>query len=400
MINSAMIVEFSEAFNVIVDGTDTEYKPYIQKGPKIYDPRNEFRPVDGKGYALDKKAHELAYTMIRSAEEKWKENVSSVIHKQVEIREQKAYKQAPAGSLEEVIVSRVSENLLEGAKERIDEFIRENYGSLPRKVVVESNGEKREITGVTHEKFDDVLKLVNANIPVFLTGPAGSGKNVLCKQVSEALGLKFFFSNAVTQEYKLTGFIDAHGNYQETEFYRAFTEGGIFMLDEVDASTPEVLVILNCAIANRYFDFPNGKYTAHQDFRVIAAGNTFGTGADIEYVGRYQLDAATLDRFAIIEIDYSEAIETAIASGNIDALEFILGFRKAVKSAKMKFIVSYRALDRLVAIDGVFKDEEAIRIAVTKSLRKDDIAVIAGQLNFESGMPGWRYASALKKIAA
>lgn len=46
------------------------------------------------------------------------------------------------------------------------------------------------------------------------------------------------------------------GNYQETQFFKAFTEGGLFMLDEMDASIPEVLVILNAAIANRYFDFP------------------------------------------------------------------------------------------------------------------------------------------------
>lgn len=43
---------------------------------------------------------------------------------------------------------------------------------------------------------------------------------------------------------------------------------------------PEVLVILNAAIANRYFDFPTGKVTAHKNFRLIAAGNTTGTGSE------------------------------------------------------------------------------------------------------------------------
>lgn len=73
------------------------------------------------------------------------------------------------------------------------------------------------------------------------------------------MGLDFYFTNAVSQEYKLTGFIDANGKYQETQFYKAFTQGGLFFLDEMDASIPEVLVILNAAIANRYFDFSKWK---------------------------------------------------------------------------------------------------------------------------------------------
>ena len=131
-------------------------------------------------------------------------------------------------------------------------------------------------------------------------------------QVAEALGLEFYFSNAVTQEYKITGFIDANGSFHETQFYQAFTKGGLFMLDEMDASVPEVLVMLNAAIANRYFDFPTGLVEANENFRLIAAGNTFGTGADIEYTGRYQLDAASLDRFALVDIDYSTKVEAAI----------------------------------------------------------------------------------------
>ena len=79
-------------------------------------------------------------------------------------------------------------------------------------------------------------------------------------------------------------------------------------MDEMDASIPETLIILNAAIANRYFDFPNGKVSANPNFRVIAAGNTVGTGADNNYTGRYCLDRASLDRFAMVNIDYSEKI--------------------------------------------------------------------------------------------
>jgi MoxR-like ATPase len=194
------------------------------------------------------------------------------------------------------------------------------------------------------------------------------------------MGLEFYFSNAVTQEYKLTGFIDANGNYHNTQFYDAFTKGGVFMLDEIDASTPEVLVILNAAIANKYFDFPTGRVSAHEDFRIVAAGNTYGTGADIEYTGRYQLDAASLDRFAIIEIDYSQAIENAIAGGNAELVAFIRDFREQVKKAGIKFIVSYRATERLKKLEDVFSKAEAIKIALIRGMDKEDALMVASNL--------------------
>ena len=148
------------------------------------------------------------------------------------------------------------EEILAKVYPQIDEKIHETYGFLPEVHEVRTPTATHKICGTTHEKFDEVLNIVNLDIPVYLTGKAGTGKNVICQQVAEALGLDFYFTNAVTQEYKLTGFIDANGNYQETQFYKAFTKGGLFFLDEMDASIPETLIILNAAIANRYFDFP------------------------------------------------------------------------------------------------------------------------------------------------
>ena len=40
-------------------------------------------------------------------------------------------------------------------------------------------------------------------------------------------------------------------------------------LTKWEGSIPETLIILNSAIANRYFDFPIGKVEAHPDFRIV-----------------------------------------------------------------------------------------------------------------------------------
>lgn len=254
--------------------------------------------------------------------------------------------------------------------------------------------EKREInklTEITHESFELVLKVVNEDLPVYLVGPAGSGKNVICKQVAKALGLNFYFTNAVTQEYKLTGFIDANGTFHETEFYKAFKDGGLFFLDELDASIPEVLVILNAAIANRYFDFPNGKIEAHKNFRVIAAGNTFGTGADSVYTGRFQLDGASLDRFTIIPIGYSERIEKSITNNNRDLIAFCHSFRKTVTALQAPYIFSYRALVSITALEETLGVANTLKMCLFKSMQKDDLSTIYSKMRESIGNTGNKY---------
>lgn len=272
----------------------------------------------------------------------------------------------------------IREAVSSSIREDVQKFIAENYGPIQRKVEFQLPDKKVELQGVIHSKFDTVLKFVQANEPVFLTGPAGSGKNVLCQQIAKTLGLDFYFSNAVTQEYKITGFTDAMGVFHESQFFKAFKNGGLFMLDEMDASIPEVLIILNAAIANRYFDFPApiGYVEAHKDFRVIAAGNTFGNGADYDYVGRNQLDAASLDRFAQVRIDYDPRIEEGCANGNTELLSFCRKFRAATKKAGIRTVVSYRAISRMAKLADVMEADELLDSCLIKSLELDDLKAI------------------------
>lgn len=375
-----------ENVTVVIEDTAREYRPYVMTGGISYNPRNAFWAMNkGKGQ-LDPILVPEAEELIKKAEKRWSPKKSG---------------DTPADMINNLLVDTVAQlaakDVVEVAKPLLDDFIMETYGKLPQRLEVVTETKTNVVQGITHEKFETVLQLIACKIPVFLTGPAGCGKNVLCKQVSEALGLEFYFSNAVTQEYKLTGFIDANGHYQETQFFKAFTEGGLFMLDEIDASTPEVLVILNAAIANGYFDFPTGRVDAHEDFRLIAAGNTFGTGADIEYTGRYQLDAASLDRFAVIQIDYSKAVEEAIAGGNKNLLQFIWSFREAVEKAQIKFVVSYRAIERLHKLEDVLEAGEALKICLLRSLDLDDMKVICRNMNLPSSNA---YADAFQRMVA
>lgn len=302
---------------------------------------------------------------------------------------------AVIGIIAQTQADKIKSEIMDGVKSTIADYIKSEYGSIERKVTTVVDGKKVELEGVQHEVFDTVLKFVANNEPVFLTGAAGSGKNVICQQVATALGLKFYFSNAVTQEYKITGFTDAMGVYQETQFYKAFKDGGLFMLDEMDASIPEVLIILNAAIANRYFDFPApiGYVEAHKDFRIISAGNTYGLGADYEYCGRNQLDMASLDRFALVRINYSPFIELNVAQGNSELVTFCQEFRKSAVNSGVKALVSYRAIGRIAKLETLLGLEECLKTCLCKSLEKDDLNLVANGISTNS-----KYKNAITKI--
>lgn len=246
---------------------------------------------------------------------------------------------------------------------------------------------------VHHEKYDMIKTCLECGIPVYLAGPAGSGKNHTVEQIANELGWNFYFSNSVQQEYKLTGFIDAGGEFHETEFYKACTDENecIFFLDEMDASIPEVLVLLNAAIANGYFEFPNGRVDFdHVHF--VAAGNTVGNGADDMYTGRMVLDQATLDRFAIIEFDYCLKIEMAITKNNTELVEFIHQMRKEAESKGIRATFSYRCMTMITKLERKGMNlEMAMKISIVKGLDKDTI-------NTFNPSGNTKYHNALRKI--
>lgn len=173
------------------------------------------------------------------------------------------------------------------------------------KIEIDGNGE--------HPVFPKVLRYIAKGKNVYLVGPAGSGKTTLAQHVAEHLGLPFFFTGAINSEHKLNGFIDAGGTFQSTQFFQAFTQGGVFLFDEIDGSLANAVLPFNAATANRLADFPCGQHKAHPNFVAIAAANTYGTGADRQYVGRLELDAATRDRFVFVEMDYDPDLERALA---------------------------------------------------------------------------------------
>ncbi len=199
-----------------------------------------------------------------------------------------------------------------------------------------------------------ILRTIAAGmVNVWTTGPAGSGKTTLAHQVADALGRPFGFQSfaADSSAGSLIGGIDAAGTYHETAFIHAYETGGVYLLDEIDAAPAEILVAVNAALANghlslpRHHDHARRTIKRHPNTVIVAAANTYGTGATAQYVGRSQIDAATLDRFAgaVFTVGYDEALERQLCPDETTR-EIVQNMRKACEAAGLRRIVSTRAV--------------------------------------------------------
>lgn len=230
-------------------------------------------------------------------------------------------------------IDRVEKTAVEIAKKAISE---NGY----KKLEVKTPKSTARIDEHTHQAFEKVLKIIGAGVPVMLTGESGSGKTHGARQIAKALGLKFKATScsADMQLSKLVGYMDAEGKYVEGDLFRVYTEGGLYCLDEMDASPAEVLVALNSAIENRYLNFPCGDFDAHEDFRVIACCNTWGNGATSFYTARSAIDKASLRRYAKIYWTYDESLESKILTK--DTAETLKKLRNKVNEIGARLIVS------------------------------------------------------------
>lgn len=214
-------------------------------------------------------------------------------------------------------------------------------------VVTLADGEPLAVIDGAHYQAADLIRMIGAGVHALLVGPAGSGKTHACDQVAQALGLAFYPMSVGPQTSKtdLFGYRNAlDGSLVRTPFRDAYELGGLFLLDEIDAGNAAVLTALNAALANGHCSFPDAVVKQHADFRCVAAGNTWGHGQNRVYVGRNQLDAATLDRFVNVSWTYDETLEKQIGASRPDWTAYIHSLRAAADANGIRKVLSTRAI--------------------------------------------------------
>ena len=244
----------------------------------------------------------------------------------------------------------------------------------------------KKITNVQHYLFERLLKLIGMGENIWLVGPAGSGKTQAARNVAKALDLPFasIAGNMQLPVSKLLGFENANGKYVSTDFHKAVENGGVFLFDEADNTSANALCTFNDILAAGPGDlvsFPDKMVKKHSDFVGIAAANTVGKGADRIYVGRCQIDGATLDRFLFMDWDYDEALERTLALGinkkSGEWVDRVQALRHAALAVNIRHIISPRASMKGAQMLGAgFSVQEAEDMAIWKGLQASQIEKI------------------------
>ena len=259
---------------------------------------------------------------------------------------------APAGANVEKVASDLAKLLanaggkddeLRAKVEKIEQDIADLRGNQVKDLHIQIGDRPKVDAGKVHKSFEDLLIVAQCRQHAFLTGAAGSFKTSSAEKVAEVLELEHSAVSvcAQTTASTLLGYMNAVGDYVSTEFRKRYEHGGVFILDEIDNGNANVLAVLNSALANGSCAFPDGMVKRHEDFILVATANTYGTGANAQYVGRNALDAATLDRFNTIQWDYDEDLEYSICP--TEWCKHVQLIRKAVANLGIKTVISPRA---------------------------------------------------------
>ena len=242
---------------------------------------------------------------------------------------------------------------------------------LERKHQMEEQGE------IFHEKFDDILAMIIENDSPYMYGPSGCGKTYMIEeQLSKLLEIPIITNGYILYEQDVIGYNNAgNGGFVKTNFYRAYRNGKLIFFDELDNSNSNATTILNAFLkrgGNASYAFPNGETVIrHPNCRIIAAGNTRGTGKTIAHNTRQKMDESVMQRLTPIAIGYDNRIEERILKDYPGWFEFAVLFRKAIEECpiyssgdEQNSIGTFTTRDaetiRDYKDDGAFSDEKLI----------------------------------------
>lgn len=164
---------------------------------------------------------------------------------------------------------------------------------------------------IFHESSRDLIVwLLNPKDPIFVFGPTGCGKTSCIKQLAARLNYPVF---EVTGYGRLE-FSDMTGHhtvrngnmvFEYGPLSLAMKFGGLFLLNEIDLTSPDVAAGLNGILDGSPLCIPeNGGelIIPHPYFRFAATANTNGAGDDIGlYQGTQRQNLAFSDRFMLCE---------------------------------------------------------------------------------------------------
>ena len=216
-------------------------------------------------------------------------------------------------------------------------------------------------------------------LAVLFHGPAGTGKTISCKLVSQAIGLPIMETINCTEnldEFVLGKYIPQDDKiiFKESYVTKAIRDGGAVVFEEINFAKPQYLAFLNSLLDdNGFVRLDNGEVVKRNpNFRFFATMN-------MGYFGTKELNQALFNRFsAIIEIAAlsDEAISRMLTTRVPECtplVDKIIGvyhkIKKKVEAEELDVVISPRNLEnwaRLAKYDGYIKAAEKTIIPVAK----------------------------------
>jgi len=224
----------------------------------------------------------------------------------------------------------------------------------------------------TTKLLEDIRVKIRAGLKqLFIAGPAGCGKTACSLLAAEAEGKQAVLvaCNLGTPAHTFTGRTpaidfspilqglaaifpqakEAIAAIEARSFdWSAFLKGyeqddTLIILDEFPQLDASVAACINGALANGHITGPNGLIIKRGRNTCVVTANVWGHGADRQYIGNSQLDAATLDRFAggRISAEYDQGYERQY---DAEVVAYCWKARRHVESRGLRRIVSTRMI--------------------------------------------------------
>lgn len=234
-----------------------------------------------------------------------------------------------------------------GSKKEIKELLNKLKEEFEKKEKEEKEKEelkKIQFSFSSLEPEDKLKNLIKAGMNnIWMVGPAGCGKSTIARNTAKELDVPYLCISCGigTSATEFTGY--KYPTREATKFAEFYAKKSIILIDEMTALDPSVAQVINAALANGEIETTTGTVLRHPECIIIATSNTFGNGADRQYVANNQLDASTIDRFtgAIIEVDYSVKYESQF---DHEVVDYIYLLRNCIKINSLRRIASTRMI--------------------------------------------------------
>lgn len=242
----------------------------------------------------------------------------------------------------------------EKKKKQIEKKAKETFGNeedtkelvdkLEKKQEEEKRLKKIQFSFQSLEPEDKLKKLIEAGMNnIWMVGPAGCGKSTIARNIAKELDIPYLCISCGigTSATEFTGY--KYPTREATKFAEFYAKKSLILIDEMTALDPSVAQVINAALANGEIETTTGTVLRHSECIIVATSNTFGSGADRQYVANNQLDASTIDRFtgAIIEVDYSKKYESQFDQ---EVRDYIHLLRACIKTNSLRRIASTRMI--------------------------------------------------------